>query len=163
MRLVGAWLRANKPPAAPLGLVHGDFQPPNILVDRGTGAYHMVDWEIARVGDPREDLGWWVLACASQPPNIIAENEDAFFARYREVTGLSEEIINPATVAYFTVLSSAAVFFNLIKMTSSCARGETTAMQIAYMTNAMPFMHGNWIDAMRDAGGWSTPAEGVES
>ena len=35
VRYTCAWLRANKPPAVPLGLVHGDFQPGNILVAEG--------------------------------------------------------------------------------------------------------------------------------
>ena len=32
IRFVSAWLRANKPPPVPLSVVHGDFQPGNILV-----------------------------------------------------------------------------------------------------------------------------------
>ena len=35
IRYVSAWLRANSPPPVPLGLVHGDFQPGNILVADG--------------------------------------------------------------------------------------------------------------------------------
>ncbi len=156
MRLVAAWLDANRPPEMPLTVVHGDFQAPNILVESNGGRFIMCDWEMARVGDPREDLGWWTLAAKSQPPDLVDLDADAFFARYRELTGFSEEVVNPATVAYFTVLSSATVFFNLIAQTASMTRGETTAMSIAYMTNAMPFMHGVWIDSMQRAGAWST-------
>ena len=154
MRLVGAWLRANRPPEVPLTLVHGDFQAPNLIITE-TGDVVVVDWEIARIGDPREDLGWWALAAKSQPPDAILADEDAFYRRYRELTGFDEDAVNPATVAYFTVLSSAAVFFNLIRQTAAMSRGETTAMSIAYMTNAMPFMHGVWIESMRKAGAWS--------
>ena len=154
MRVVGAWLEANRPPEAPLMLVHGDFQTPNVLVERDSGHFHLIDWELTHIGDPREDLGWWVLASASQPPDLIADDEEAFFSRYRELTGLSAEVVNPATVAYFTVMASANVFFSLIRQTSLMTRGETNAMGIAYMTNAMPFMHGVWIDSMRKAGAW---------
>jgi aminoglycoside phosphotransferase (APT) family kinase protein len=155
MRLVAAWLDANRPPEMPLAVVHGDFQAPNILVESDGGRFLMCDWEMTRVGDPREDLGWWTLAAKSQPPDLIDQDSEAFFARYRELTGFDEDVVNPATVAYFTVLSSATVFFNLINQTASMTRGETTAMSIAYMTNAMPFMHGVWIDSMRRAGAWS--------
>ena len=110
MRVVAAWLDANRPPEAPLTLVHGDLQAPNILLQEDTGDFHLLDWELSRIGDPREDLGWWALAGKSQPPDLIDANPDAFYARYREQTGLSEEIVNPATVAYFTVLGSLAVF-----------------------------------------------------
>lgn len=40
------------------GLVHGDVQPTNILVedDRVTG---LLDWEAAKSGPPALDFGWW--------------------------------------------------------------------------------------------------------
>jgi hypothetical protein len=96
-----------------------------------------------------------VLAHQSQPPDIIAGDSDAFFRRYREMSGLSEEVVNPATVAYFTVMASANVFMGVIRQTALMARGQSTAMSVAYMTNAIPFMHGVWIDAMRTAGAWT--------
>ncbi len=154
MRAVAAWLDTNRPPEAPLGLVHGDLQAPNILVQEGTGDFYLLDWELSRVGDPREDLGWWALACRSQPPDLIAADSDAFYARYREKSGLSEDIVNPATVAYFTVLSSVSVFSSVIGQTASMSRNETTAMGVAYMTNAIPFMHRVFVEAMGEAGGW---------
>lgn len=154
MRMVAAWLDAHRPPEAPLTLVHGDFQAPNVLVERDGGRFLLIDWELTHIGDPREDLGWWTLAATSQPPDLIANDEGEFYRRYRAATGFDESVVNPATVAYFTVLASANVFFSLIRQTSSMTRGETNAMSIGYMTNAMPFMHGVWLDAMRKAGGW---------
>lgn len=154
MRLCAAWLDANRPPEAPLTLVHGDLQAPNIMVEEGTGEFHMLDWELARIGDPREDLGWWVLACKSQPPDLIEAHAEVFFARYRELTGLSEDVVNAETVGYFVVLASRAVFTSVIEQTASMSREETTAMSVAYMTNAIPFMHGMFIDGMTRAGAW---------
>ena len=119
MRLVAAWLDVNRPPETSLTMVHGDFQPPNIIVESLGGALHMIDWELTRIGDPREDLGWWALCSAAQPPDLIEADSEAFYARYRERTGLSPKVVNPATVAYFTVLSSASVFINVIKQTAS--------------------------------------------
>ena len=58
IRYVSAWLRANKPPPVPLGLVHGDFQPGNILVADGRPPV-VIDWEFTRIGDPREDIGYY--------------------------------------------------------------------------------------------------------
>lgn len=154
MRLVAAWLDAHRPPPAPLTLVHGDFQAPNVLVERDGGRFLLIDWELTHIGDPREDLGWWTLAATSQPPDIIAGDAAAFYERYRARTGLGVDVVNEATVAWFTVMASANVFFSLIRQTTLMTREETTAMGIAYMTNAMPFMHGVWIDAMARAGGW---------
>lgn len=51
------WLDQNKPPAAGEGVVHGDFRLGNLIVD-GSGLSAVIDWELAHIGDPVEDLGW---------------------------------------------------------------------------------------------------------
>ena len=53
------WLRAHPPkPAQKLSVVHGDYRTGNFLYDE-TGAIHgVLDWEMAHLGDPLEDLGW---------------------------------------------------------------------------------------------------------
>ncbi|MEZ0579413.1 phosphotransferase family protein [Nocardioides sp. MH1] len=54
---VGAWLRRHRPaPVAPR-LVHGDFRLGNVIVGRD-GIRAVLDWELAHVGDPCEDLAW---------------------------------------------------------------------------------------------------------
>jgi aminoglycoside phosphotransferase (APT) family kinase protein len=51
------WLRANAPAPAEPRLVHGDFRLGNFIVDeRGLAA--VIDWELAHLGDPAEDIGW---------------------------------------------------------------------------------------------------------
>jgi aminoglycoside phosphotransferase (APT) family kinase protein len=51
------WLRANAPGPVPSRLVHGDFRLGNFIVDeQGLGA--VIDWELAHLGDPAEDIGW---------------------------------------------------------------------------------------------------------
>lgn len=51
------WLREHRPPPRPKALVHGDFRLGNLLVD-ATGVRAVLDWELAHLGDPIEDLGW---------------------------------------------------------------------------------------------------------
>lgn len=51
------WLSAHRPaPVAP-AFVHGDFRNGNVMID-DDGVRAVLDWELAHVGDPREDLGW---------------------------------------------------------------------------------------------------------
>ncbi|MEJ8851810.1 phosphotransferase family protein [Variovorax rhizosphaerae] len=52
------WLRAHAPADmdAPV-LVHGDFRNGNLIVDE-EGLRAVLDWELAHLGDPMEDLGW---------------------------------------------------------------------------------------------------------
>ena len=53
------WLRAHPPPP-PLrvGMVHGDYRTGNFLYDRRGGIHGILDWEMAHLGDPLEDLAW---------------------------------------------------------------------------------------------------------
>ena len=51
------WLAATRPPPGVAGVVHGDFRNGNLIV--GTdGIRAVLDWELAHLGDPLEDLGW---------------------------------------------------------------------------------------------------------
>ena len=51
------WLRANAPDPAEPRLVHGDFRLGNFIVDED-GLAAVIDWELAHLGDPAEDIGW---------------------------------------------------------------------------------------------------------
>ncbi|HMC68148.1 MAG TPA: phosphotransferase family protein, partial [Mycobacteriales bacterium] len=50
-------LSRTRPEAAARALVHGDFRLGNLMVD-ADGLVGVLDWELAHVGDPAEDLGW---------------------------------------------------------------------------------------------------------
>lgn len=51
------WLKSHPPQARPPVLVHGDFRLGNFLVN-AQGLTTVLDWELAHVGDPREDIAW---------------------------------------------------------------------------------------------------------
>ncbi|MFM9227027.1 MAG: phosphotransferase family protein [Actinomycetota bacterium] len=51
------WLESNRPPESAPRVVHGDFRLGNMIVDRD-GLAAVLDWELAHLGDPLEDLGW---------------------------------------------------------------------------------------------------------
>lgn len=59
-RLAVHWLRANIPDGEKNCLVHGDFKANNILWRRN-GSPVLLDWELAHIGDPVEDLAWTML------------------------------------------------------------------------------------------------------
>ena len=52
-----AWLKSNLPSTVPPVLVHGDFRLGNLIVD-SDGLAAVLDWELAHLGDPREDIAW---------------------------------------------------------------------------------------------------------
>jgi aminoglycoside phosphotransferase (APT) family kinase protein len=53
------WLRANPPPPAQkIAMVHGDYRTGNFLYDEAGEIHGVLDWEMAHLGDPLEDLAW---------------------------------------------------------------------------------------------------------
>jgi len=53
------WLRRNPPPPPrALGVVHADFRTGNFLYDTEGNIHAILDWEMAHLGDPVEDLAW---------------------------------------------------------------------------------------------------------
>ncbi|GGC77536.1 phosphotransferase family protein [Chelatococcus reniformis] len=59
-RRLGALLARTVPPPGPIGIVHGDYQPGNVLYRDGrlTG---VIDWELASIGAQMLDLGWLAM------------------------------------------------------------------------------------------------------
>ncbi len=57
LELVRNWLIDHRPDTAPLAVVHGDFRLGNVIVG-ADGLRAVIDWELAHLGDPMEDLGW---------------------------------------------------------------------------------------------------------
>lgn len=55
--LAERWLRAHAPRSQALKLVHGDFRLGNFMFDE-SGLVAVLDWELAHLGDPVEDLAW---------------------------------------------------------------------------------------------------------
>lgn len=54
------WLEANRPPASPVRLVHGDFRMGNVIVD-ASGLAAVLDWELVHLGEVYEDLAWFCI------------------------------------------------------------------------------------------------------
>jgi aminoglycoside phosphotransferase (APT) family kinase protein len=83
------WLRANAPRAQATVLVHGDFKPGNVLLD-GDRIVALLDWELAHLGDPMEDLGWVTQPLRRREHIIPGAWEDAeLFQRYERATGFT--------------------------------------------------------------------------
>lgn len=76
------WLGAHLPPSPRrIVLVHGDYRTGNLLCDRQR-IRAVLDWEMAHLGDPMEDLGWLCLRSWRFQHNELVggllEREEAF-------------------------------------------------------------------------------------
>ena len=149
MRMIAAHLKRNRPAPVPLGLVHGDFQIGNVLCAANGGPDLLIDWELTHIGDPREDLGWCTMAAVTVPPDLVRADEEGFYARYRELSGYTEEQINPAVTDWFLLLSSATVYVSVLEQLASLANGATTGITVAYMSPAVSGMQDVFLTALK--------------
>jgi aminoglycoside phosphotransferase (APT) family kinase protein len=77
------WLRHRDPgPSRELTLVHGDFRHGNLIIGP-EGLRAVLDWELAHLGDPMEDLGWicvnsWRFGEIDRPVGGFGSREELF-------------------------------------------------------------------------------------
>jgi aminoglycoside phosphotransferase (APT) family kinase protein len=109
------WLRANAPEPAEPRLVHGDFRLGNFIVDEG-GLAAVIDWELAHLGDPAEDIGWlcirsWRFGNDDRPVAGVGDLDE--FATAYEASGGAP--VDRDRVRYWEV-------FGNVKWAVICAR-----------------------------------------
>ncbi|WFU38587.1 phosphotransferase family protein [Bradyrhizobium sp. CB82] len=100
------WLRDHDPgPSAEVTLVHGDFRNGNLIIG-ADGLRAVLDWELAHLGDPMEDLGWlcvnsWRFGEIDKPVGGFGSREE-LFAGY-EAAGRK---VDPARVKFWEVMGT---------------------------------------------------------
>ena len=101
------WLADNAPPTdVSQTLVHGDFRNGNLMIGP-EGVRAVLDWELAHIGDPMEDLGWicvnaWRFGNIDAPVGGFGPRED-MFAGYESTSG---QKVDPARVKYWEVFGT---------------------------------------------------------
>ncbi len=88
-------LQETMPPAVAPALVHGDFRNGNFIVG-AEGIRAVLDWELAHIGDPMEDLGWlcvnaWRFGRIDKPVGGFGERESLYSA-YETAGGTAVEV-----------------------------------------------------------------------
>jgi aminoglycoside phosphotransferase (APT) family kinase protein len=94
-------LESQRPAPARTSLVHGDFRMGNLMVD-SDGLTGVLDWELAHVGDPVEDLGWlcvpaWRFQRPDRPAAGLGSREELLDA-YERHAGIA---IDPAALRWW--------------------------------------------------------------
>jgi aminoglycoside phosphotransferase (APT) family kinase protein len=145
LRYMAGWLDAHRPAPVPLTLIHGDFQCANLMIG-SDGQFEMIDWELASIGDPREDMGYFKAVAQISPPDLL---DDAgaveFCARYRELSGLNEVQVNPVTVAYFLILGVIGTVRRLLEGGADYARGTNRLFGSVFNINSVQYGQSVWL------------------
>ena len=103
--LVFHWLRAHAPVSQRHTIVHGDFRLGNLMIGP-EGIAAVLDWELAHLGDPMEDLGWlcvkaWRFGGAA--PVAGLGSYDDLFASYEQHSGIA---VDADAVRWWQVLGT---------------------------------------------------------
>jgi len=123
-----AWLKQHRPVAQRVTLVHADYRTGNLLIegDRITG---VLDWEMAHLGDPLEDVAWiclrsWRWAGDARAGGLLAR--DDLYRRYEAASGLR---VDAEAVRFWEVLGN-------------------VKLAVIFLTGARSFVEGRSKDAM---------------
>lgn len=100
------WLFARIPRTPRTALVHGDYRIGNVIFGP-EGVRSILDWELAHLGDPMEDVGWmcvraWRFGNDQKPVGGLGTRED-FFAAYEKASGAA---IDPASARFWEVFGN---------------------------------------------------------
>jgi aminoglycoside phosphotransferase (APT) family kinase protein len=105
LELVRNWLLDHRPPLGAPRVVHGDFRLGNVIVaPDGLGA--VIDWELAHLGDPMEDLGWLCVKAwrfGGSEPVAGLGGYDELFSAYEAAGG---QRVDPDVVHWWEVLGT---------------------------------------------------------
>ena len=98
--------RYPPPPAQKLSVVHGDYRSGNFLHDGQGAVLAVLDWEMAHIGDPLEDLGWamdplWRDVVSGKMSGMLTREEA--IAAWERTSGLK---VDPAAFAWWELFAS---------------------------------------------------------
>lgn len=102
-----AELRKQLPAPITTRTLHGDFRLGNLMID-ASGLVAALDWELAHLGDPAEDMGWictpsWRFSQYQNPVGGFGEVKH-LIAGYHAAGG--DPAVNEARVRFWTMMGS---------------------------------------------------------
>lgn len=100
------WLLSRIPASPQQTLVHGDYRIGNVIFGPD-GVRSILDWELAHLGDPMEDVGWmcvraWRFGNDRLPVGGLCSRED-FFAAYEKASGIA---VDPEAARFWEVFGN---------------------------------------------------------
>jgi aminoglycoside phosphotransferase (APT) family kinase protein len=123
------WLEEHLPETDVVTVVHADYRSGNYLHDADGRITAMLDWEMAHLGDPHEDLGWAAMPYWSSGGRVcgLLPLED-FLGRWEERTGLRAD---PGRVRFYQVLGTAKMMAIALTGTRNLCEGRTNEPTLA--------------------------------
>ena len=142
------WLSANAPVAERLSIVHGDYRYGNFLHE-GATISAILDWELAHVGDPVEDVVW-----AYRPFRRGTAPNLPFDAWVRAYERASDTTLDPKVVAFYRILAelkTAAIYLTGLKALAGSADADVAAAVPGHLVPCCLRQALLWIDELEAA------------
>ncbi|MEQ8839612.1 MAG: phosphotransferase family protein [Acidimicrobiales bacterium] len=124
------WLDDHRPRAREPRVVHGDFRMGNFLIGPD-GVVAVLDWELAHLGDPVEDLGWlvaraWRFRGTGEVGGLGSRDE--LLDAYARESGVE---VSPAELKWWEVLASLRWGVITMFMGDEFRKGSTRSVEQA--------------------------------
>ncbi len=124
------WLEERRPPPSGRAVVHGDFRHGNLIVGPD-GLRAVLDWELAHLGDPMEDLGWLCVRAwrfgGPEPVGGFGSRDDLYDA-YEAAGGRP---VDRATTHWWEVLGTLKWGVMCIIQAATHLTGQTRSVELA--------------------------------
>ena len=130
LELVRNWLVDTRPASRGTRLVHGDFRLGNMIVGPD-GLRAVIDWELAHLGDPMEDLGWLCVKAwrfGGELPVAGLGEYETLFSAYEAAGGAP---VDPTVVHWWEVLGTWKWAIMCILQASVHLNGATRSHELA--------------------------------
>ena len=125
------WLPKTVPEQKRVSVVHGDYRLDNCMVADDGHVVAVLDWELAHLGDPMEDLGWLCVKAwrfgAPKPVAGVGDYRDLIDA-YAAESGLE---VDPDVVHWWEVLGTLKWGIMCIMQAQSHLSGAARSHELA--------------------------------
>lgn len=147
------WLHERMPALGteePPALVHGDFRLGNLMVGP-EGVRAVLDWELAHIGDPLEDLGWlcirsWRFGNDAHPVAGVGQREDLWKA-YEAAGGRS---VDPARARFWETFANLRWGIMCIVQARPVLDGQTASVELATIGRRVAETEWELLDLMEN-------------
>jgi len=131
IRAAMAWARNNIATSDRLVLCHGDYRTGNFLLRDGA-IVGVLDWELAHVGDPVEDLAWAALPAFRGRSTLVGHmlSDRDFLESYRRHTGLE---VSDDAFRFWTVISHVKAASIFLRGARAFEDGRSNDLRLAML------------------------------
>ncbi len=127
------WLHEHAPRDVERTLVHGDFRIGNLMIDEH-GLAGVLDWELAHVGNPAEDLGWPLIRAwrfGQDHLRLGGTGEvEPFLEHYNQLSGRQ---LTPADLFYWELMGNVRWAVICVMQSRRHLEGSEADMELAVL------------------------------